>query len=122
MACFDLASDQCLLAGVIQTSHFKGVRTVFSPGCVKLEKSRDNKNNFPKSIAAHELFDDQKRHLVECLFYAVAAPLRFYTTKTHIGHWPYRQQPCWGLEVLVYAHSRQRSFSAHAALCGFRVS
>jgi hypothetical protein len=27
-------------------------------------------------------FDDQKRQLVECSFYAVAAPLRFYTAKT----------------------------------------
>jgi hypothetical protein len=30
--------------------------------------------------------DDQKRHLVECLFYAIAAPLRFYTTKTQLRH------------------------------------
>jgi hypothetical protein len=51
---------------------------------LKLEKSKDDKNNFPKSIAteqACEVFDDQKQHLVECSFYAIAAALRFCTAK-----------------------------------------
>ena len=28
-------ADRCLLSGITQTSHFKGVRTVFDPDCVK---------------------------------------------------------------------------------------
>jgi hypothetical protein len=42
-------ADRCLLSGAIQTSHFKGVRTVFDPKRKPIVQARDGLGSFKAS-------------------------------------------------------------------------
>ena len=71
-----------------RTSRLRAPTSENDPGCVKTQKIERRREYFSEincNRTSPRSFDDQKRHLAECSFYAIAAPLRFYTAKTQRG-------------------------------------
>jgi hypothetical protein len=89
------------LTGGKRTWRLRAPTSEFDPGCVKTRKFERRREYFSEidcNRTSPRSFDDQKRQLVECLFYAVAAPPRFHTAKTRSGH-----STVWTFCGIIYA-------------------